>query len=160
MVAVDQDARRNHKPWADIDRANTAEVKDYVRRYGWIRASVFGRQAEADAALLVQHADHDPEFQKEVLAIYERLRKTGEFRPVHYAYLYDRVAMHRPDAPPGVLVVDGAARQRYGTQGTCRDGRWEPFPLERPAEVDRLRAEVGLEPLERYRTRFRCPGFR
>jgi hypothetical protein len=160
LVASDQNARRNRLPWSEIDRANVAALKEILGKHGWPTISVFGRDADRDAWLLVQHADHDPAFQKEVLAILARLKDTGETSPANYAYLYDRAAGHPARTPDGIRVQGPDASpgglQRYGTQGQCAGGRWEPFPIEDPARVDERRKSVGLGPLEEYRRLFRC----
>jgi CubicO group peptidase (beta-lactamase class C family) len=94
-----------------------------------------GGDGASAAWLLAQHADQDRPFQREVLAHIEKLMATGEAGRKDYAYLYDRV--HEP--------------QRYGTQGTCVDGkRWEPREIEDAANVDRRRAEVGLPSMAEY----------
>jgi hypothetical protein len=54
------------------------------------------------------------------------------------AYLTDRV-----------LLAEGK-KQIYGTQYHTVDGKMEPKPLEDPENVDRRRAEAGLEPLAEY----------
>jgi len=129
--------------WDEIDLANTKRVKQFIDEHGWLTISRFGPQADQQAWLLVQHADRDVEFQKRVLALLEPLVAKGETEPSHFAYLYDRVA-------------SGEGRpQRYGTQGRCvGPGKWEPDALENPAEVDALRATVGLAPLATYKQDF------
>jgi len=109
---------------------------------GWFKISVWGKEIDGDAWLLVQHMDGDVVFQKQVLEMLEPLYRTGETDPSNYAHLYDRVAWNerRP--------------QRYGTQGRCAAKlRWEPKPLEEPARVDERRKTVGLEPMKSYRRR-------
>lgn len=127
-----------------IDADNVAWIKTEVRRRGWFPISRYGREAEKDAWLLVQHADNDIAFQTQILALLHQLRGKGETDPKSYAYLYDRVAIHtgRP--------------QRYGTQGGCRDGQRFTSPLEDPVKVDQLRAEVGMTSLAEYNARFTC----
>jgi len=115
------------------DRANTDWIKADLAALGWPKISVYGPKADSDAWLLVQHADHDVEFQKSVLVVLEKLLPTKDTRPQNYAYLYDRVAVaeKRP--------------QRYGTQGRCTGpAKWEPDPTENPDDLDRRRADVGL----------------
>lgn len=121
-----------------LDAANTRELKALLATHGWFRISVFGEQADRDAWLLVQHADQDPEFQRHVLEILEGLYPSGETSSANYAFLFDRVALSQ------------GRRQRYGTQGECVAGDWITKPLEQPEAVDRLRASVGLPPLEVY----------
>lgn len=94
---------------------------------------------------------------KEILHELEDLRLRRETNPRNYAYLYDRAAFITQVPGTGaVMMIQPGRRQRYGTQGRCESGRWEPFPLGEPDRVDQLRATVGLEPLAEYRKMFRC----
>jgi hypothetical protein len=123
-----------------IDEANTAWLEKQVAAHGWFRISEYGAEADDDAWLLVQHADRDVAFQKEILAILEKLIPAGETSKKHYAYLYDRVAIaeKRP--------------QRFGTQGECtRPGVFEPLAVEEPARLDELRASFDLSPIDEYK---------
>jgi len=130
--------------WQQLDGRNTADLKTLLDICSWFTISEWGRAADGNAWLLVQHADEDPEFQKAILAKLESLYPSRETRPDHYAYLYDRVAISAHDPTKRTL-------QRYGTQGRCVEpGKWEPFPIEDEANVDLRRAEVGLPPLAKY----------
>jgi hypothetical protein len=128
----------------NVDETNTKDLKELLKIYDWFTISEFGREADNDAWLLVQHADLDVAFQEQILAKLEVLYKTGETRPDHYAYLYDRVASSSNDR-------SRQRPQRYGTQGHCvGKGKWIPDPLEDAKNVDALRKEVGLPPLAEY----------
>lgn len=132
-----------------IDRANTADLKALLKIHHWFTISEFGEVADNNAWLLVQHADLDPDFQREVLRILEPLVATGETRPSNFAYLFDRVAASWSDLSKQVP-------QRYGTQGMCKGpGVWEPIPLEDPENLDRRRASVGLGPEAEYIAQFK-----
>ncbi len=168
MVQVDQMARMalfKHAAWPReasdyfdlkvaarmdvIDRANTVALQELLKSHSWFTVSEFGSEADDNAWLLVQHADHDPAFQQRVLEILTKLPK-GETRLSNYAYLWDRVAGHT------------GKKQRYGTQGHCAGpGRWEPFEMEDPGRVDERRASIGLAPMEVYERQFKelglCP---
>jgi hypothetical protein len=123
--------------WESIDRGNQAELEKLLELYEWFKISEFGPEAEADAWLLAQHADHDLRFQKRILSILERLLPSGETSGTSFAYLYDRVAVaeNRP--------------QRFGTQGRCvGPGRWEPWPSEEPQALQARRDALGLGPIE------------
>ncbi len=125
----------------DID--NTAWLKVQLPESGWFRISVYGPSADKNAWLLVQHADHDVAFQKQVLSLLEPLVPLKETSPGNYAYLYDRVAVaeKRP--------------QRYGTQGRCvGDKKWKAFEAEDPDQLDARRASVGLMPQAEYEAIF------
>jgi hypothetical protein len=142
----------------DLDAYTRRELKnilasDVVQRAGgWITISGFGEKAAEDAFIVVQHADDDPDFQKEILEKLEGLYQAGEADPRTYAYLYDRVAV--------VMAYPGHRQlQRYGTQGGEGCGYneegfqtipWKPFPMEDPARVDERRASVGLFPMAEY----------
>lgn len=119
----------------NVEHAN--RLKSIIAVYGWPGRSLVGNDAARAAWLIVQHADHDPEFQRRVLQILEPLVSTGEVSGSEYAYLWDRT--HTP--------------QRYGTQGECtKDGDWRVREIESPAQVDSRRAAAGLFPekLEDY----------
>lgn len=119
--------------WTEVDGRNTEDMKALLERHGWFNISRWGVQADSEAWLLVQHADHDRPFQREVLKTLETLYPQGETRPANYAYLFDRVA------------VAAKEPQRYGTQGRCTGpGTWEPWTCEEPERLDERRASVGL----------------
>ncbi len=130
------------------NRAHTDTVRALIDRHGWFDIGRFGAIADQDGWILVQHADHDPGFQQEVLDILADRVEAGQSDPARYAYLYDRVQ------------AQAGQPQRYGTQGRCvAKGAWEPLPLELPEYVDRLRAEVGLGTLKAYQAQVAslCP---
>ena len=132
-----------------VDIANTAEIKKLLGKYGWFGISEFGAQADNDAWLLVQHADRDPEFQREVVSRLEPLAARGETKPAHFALLFDRVALSYNDPTKQTL-------QRYGTQGRCTGpGTWAPFPVEDPDNLDERRRSVGLPPMAEYQGMFK-----
>lgn len=130
--------------WPALDRRNTEELKKLLKLHRWFTIGEFGQAADDAAWLLVQHADHDPAFQKSTLKILDGLWAKGETDPGHYAYLWDRVAASFHDPSKRRLL-------RYGTQGGCTGpGKWEPLPVEKPALLDKRRASVGLGPEADY----------
>ncbi|MCC2978369.1 hypothetical protein LK533_17100 [Sphingomonas sp. PL-96] len=135
---------------AETDRSNTQWLKKIIADRGWPKASEIGQDGAREAWLLVQHADADPAFQLKALRLMQPLLATGDVSKRNYAYLHDRV----------MLKLIG--KQRYATQVTCENGKRIPLPLEDPEHLDRLRAEVGLEPLPTYMDQIResageCP---
>src|SRR5204863_381197 len=64
--------------WRKLDGQNTADLKSLLQAYNWFTIGEWGRAADNNAWLLVQHADEDPEFQKEILAKLEKLYPSGE----------------------------------------------------------------------------------
>jgi hypothetical protein len=121
--------------------------------WGWFTVSLFGAEADRDAWLLVQHADHDHDFQEQVLDILEKLYPQGETSPANYAYLYDRISV--------AYVFNNCSPrnlQRYGTQMTRDEaGELKPFPVEDPTHLDERRLQMGLKPMAQYLKKFPTP---
>ncbi|WP_413944432.1 DUF6624 domain-containing protein [Bdellovibrio sp. HCB-162] len=137
--------KRNNK----LDSQNTADTKMLLKKYEWFKISVFGEKADNQGWLLVQHADLDVEFQKQVLTILERLYPLQETKPANYAYLFDRVAISSNDPK-------NRKPQRYGTQGQCvGPGQWEPWPIEDEKNVDKRRKSMGLRTMAEYKALFK-----
>jgi len=129
---------------ATTDADNTAWMKQLVDHHGWPTLARVGAEGAGNAWLLVQHADHDVDFQERCLVLLRAATAEGQADRKHLAYLEDRVAMHR-DRP-----------QRYGTQFVqAPEGAkgFVPYTLEDSARVDEWRASVGLEPLADYARR-------
>lgn len=129
------------------DLKNTKLLKQHVNKKGWPTISMVGETASSSAWLLVQHADHDPAFQYEMLQIMEPLVEQNEVSKSNYAYLYDRV----------MLKLKG--KQRYGTQVRCKDGKRQVLPLEDDIvgekALDAVRKQLSLGPIAEYMKLFR-----
>ena len=119
-------------------RAHVDELKAIIASHGWPRISQVGNEAVQAAWLVVQHADFDRAFQREVLAMLEPLANESEVEPKHVGYLRDRIA------------VGEGLPQTYGTQGRCVGDAWEPFPIEAAESVDERRLSLAMEPLAMY----------
>ncbi len=122
-------------------------AKEIIHKYGYPTSNKVGTEASHHFFVLIQHADAEPNFQKEMLPILDRLSRKGEISRKDYAYLYDRVKRNT------------GGKQRYGTQpsygkgGTLFDENNRiilPPDLEDPKNVDKRRKSVGLEPIEKY----------
>lgn len=104
--------------------------------HGWPKLSEFGKEAAFFAWIIVQHADHNVEFQKKCLKRIKQLIKEDEAEKRCFAYLYDRIQINQNKL------------QRYGTQIDYKTGL--PKPLEDPLHVNERRTDMGLESLEEY----------
>lgn len=128
-----------------LDRQNTSDIKDLLKIYHWFTVTEFGERADSQAWLIVQHADLDVNFQKDILNILTELWPKNETSPKNYAYLFDRVAASWGDTSKRTL-------QRYGTQGQCLGPKqWEPLPMEDPEHINQRRSSVGLNTLDEYK---------
>lgn len=131
-----------------LPQRHTTALKNILKEHDWIRISVFGEEADGHAWLIVQHADHDHDFQQDVLNRLERLYPQGETSPQHYAYLHDRVQTR------GFFHQGPRGLQRFGTQGHYVNQHWQPFPCEAAEHLDERRKSVGLTPMAEYRKAF------
>lgn len=150
---ADQAPRRKMRPGTPFDRGlltemeatqrdNVEWLKQVIADRGWPGRSLVGPDGADAAWLIVQHAAHDPDFQRECLGLLEEAAAAGEVSQSNVAYLTDRV------------MLKETGRQRYGTQFQHGKDGPEPFPLEDPDRVDELRAAAGLMPLAEYRKGF------
>lgn len=151
MSRVDQEARtrdfkgleENKQMAADmqrIDAANTLRLHEIVEEFGWPTISMVGEDGAKAAWLLIQHADHDVDFQAKCLGLMEELIASGGVRKKDVAYLTDRVLLNQ------------GKEQIFGTQFQSRDnGNWfGPRPLANPEGVEERRHEYGLKPFAEY----------
>lgn len=148
MAELDQFMRDrcmdNPDGWDEtVDYRNTERLKTIIDTIGWPSISKVWREGAANAWLIVQHADHDLEFQKKCLALIN-LEPEGEVAKRDIAYLEDRIA-----------IGDGKP-QIYGTQFYMNsDGQLQPLPIQDADNVDMRRKEIGLGTLAEYQKRMR-----
>jgi hypothetical protein len=140
MCAADQDLRERNldsgdEYWdEDIDVKNTQRMKEIVQQIGWPTISKVGSEVSSDAWLLVQHADHDVEFQVYCLELMKE-SQDGDVEKHEIAYLEDRIR------------VNQGRGQLYGTQFKQENQRHIPLLIEDEVNVDLRRAEMGMGPL-------------
>lgn len=138
-----------------IDAENTARLHEIVKEYGWPTISMVGNRGSRAAFVLIQHADHDLAFQQNCLEMMIPLADKGEVRKKDVAFLTDRVWVGM-----GAPFVDGVPTnpvvQVFGTQfHTDEKGEFGPWPIEDRENLDKRRAEYGLEPFAEYEEHMR-----
>jgi hypothetical protein len=126
-----------------IDTDNTAWIKTVIAKHGWPGTALVGDQGADDAWLLVQHADRDPEFQRQALELLKSAVEADDAPARHLAYLTDRV------------LVDAGKPQLYGTQYTDEGDSLQPQPVHDPKRLDERRAAMGLDTAAAYDQRMR-----
>ena len=126
--------------WMQVVRENTERVKRVISDFGWISSHVFGDRASSDAWLLVQHADHNLDFQKSYLQEMQSFADKTPEEHKHYGYLLDRV------------LVNSGELQEYGTQGymDLGVGKWVLHPVREPEHLNKRRLSLGMEPHDEY----------
>jgi hypothetical protein len=122
------------------DYNNLVKIKEIIKLYHWPKISQIGKDGQNNLWLIVQHADQDVLFQKDVLDKMEKLYGTHEINIENYAFLLDRVRCNLN------------YKQIYGTQVVWKDkGTAENFrPIENEDAVDARRKKIGLNSLEIY----------
>lgn len=128
-------AAANSAMWAPLtatDERLMAELLTMVPPEGWFLKSAYGEQAASAAFLIVQHSDL--ENWRRFVPVLEPLVAAGEVDGQSYGLMYDRLAQNE-----GRL-------QRYGTQVTCKAGKWviDRENLEDPDNADARRREMGF----------------
>ena len=133
--STDSHTVENLKRFMQLDLSNIGRMKQIISRYGWPSQSMVGERGCEAAWLLIQHADHDPAFQKQGFILLERAVEDKDAPASLLAYLTDRIRVN--DGRPQV----------YGTQ--LRPDL-SPFPIEDETRVDDRRMNSGLQPLADY----------
>ena len=113
-----------------VDKALLEELLTMVPPEGWFKKSVYGERAAGAAFLIIQHSDL--ENWRRFVPVLEPLVAQGEVDGQSYGLMYDR------------LAINEGRPQRYGTQMTCKDGRWVVDKLEDPEHVDERRSAMNF----------------
>lgn len=124
------------------DSLNLVKIEEILRIYSYPGKSLVGEVEASTAWLVVQHAPLEKQVQ--YFPMIEDAAQKGEIPKSDSALLLDRIRM-RQGQP-----------QVYGSQ-IVRDpnsGQWMLHLVEDEANVNRRRAEIGMEPLEDYALRF------
>jgi hypothetical protein len=124
------------------DSINLSYVKEILDKYGWLSPEEVGKKANNTLFLVIQHADHLT--QVKYLPMMRDAVKKSSASGSSLALLEDRVA------------IDEGKKQIYGSQLAMYFDSNEYFvlPLEDPDNVDKRRAEVGLQPIAQYLERW------
>jgi len=151
MAKIDQEFRK--KAMADpknfeigkelgrIDEENTKRCKEIIDEFGWPTFELVGEDAASDFWLLVQHADHDKEFQERCLELLRKAVNDGQAFKKDLAYLEDRV------------LVGKGEEQKYGTQFFMKDFRFVPRPIADSENLEKRREEMGMETFQKNQER-------
>ena len=136
---VDSKELKAHwKMISEKDSINLIKVKTILDTRGWLGEDVVGEQGNTTLFLIIQHSDIKT--QERYLPMMRQAVKNGKAKGSSLALLEDRVALRQ------------GRMQIYGSQ-INRDIKTQSYyvsPLEDPDNVDKRRAEVGLQPLAEY----------
>ena len=130
--------KSHYRLMAETDSLNLIKVKSILDSRGWLGADIVGEKGNSCLFLVIQHADLST--QEKYLPMMREAVKSGNAGASSLALLEDRVALRQ------------GKKQIYGSQiGWNKDTKlYFVSPLEDPDNVDKRRAEVGLQPLSEY----------
>jgi len=154
MLASDQQSRQllnkagekdRATLWAEqnvLDKANQTRIDEIVKTHGWPGKKEFGPKAAVAAFSVIQHSTS--EMMRRYLPILRKAMENGDADKSSFALLDDRVRM-----------IEGRP-QRFGSQvqGSPNSNMYF-WQIEDEENVDKRRAEMGLEPLAEYAKRFK-----
>jgi len=118
-------------------------IKEIFDQNGFVGFDLAGKEGSVNFWLMVQHSDHNPKFQKEVLEKMKIEVDKGNAPPSNYGLLVDRVKLNT------------GQKQVYGTQVAynLKTGQAYPKKLADSVTVNDRRKSIGLEPIEIYLNR-------
>lgn len=121
-----------------VDSSNLIKIKRILDKYGWLGPDVVGKKGSLTLFIVVQHAGL--KIQEEYLPMLREAVKNGNVNKGYLAMLEDRVA------------TGNGRKQIYGTQigMNPETGKNYILPLEDPENVNELRRQMDLPPMEVY----------
>jgi len=124
-----------------IDSSNVQMIENLISRYGWLGKSFAGTGGNQTCFLVIQHADLAT--QLKYIPLLRQSVADGESNASDLALMEDRINMR------------SGKKQRYGSQVVLdNEGRNVFYPIEDEKNVNLRRAEMGLEPIEKYARHF------
>jgi len=120
------------------DSSNLIQVESIIKKYGWLGYDKIGSQANTILFMVIQHSNLLT--QETYLPLMREAVKNGNAQAKSLALLEDRIALYK------------GKMQSYGSQifWSKANNRYFILPLADPDNVDKRRAEVGLQPLGEY----------
>ncbi len=120
------------------DNINLKKIKKILDTKGWLGTSIIGAEGSSTLFLVIQHSDLKT--QMKYLPMLESAVLNGQASPQDLALMQDRVNL------------GNGKKQNYGSQLTLdsKTGKFKVLPLIDPKNVNKRRAKVGLEPIEKY----------
>lgn len=118
-------------------------LKQIFDKWGFVGFDLAGEEGSRNFWVMVQHSDHSPDFQQEVLEKMKIEVEKGNAIPSDYGLLVDRVRLNT------------GQKQVFGTQLAYSKETGQAYPrnLEDSLNVNKRRISIGLEPIEEYLNR-------
>ena len=117
-----------------IDEPNTKRLGRIFDQIGFPNTAKVGKDGMQAFMILLQHASGD-ELRVKALKPITTAFKKNELPSMDYANFVDRLRLHQ------------GKKQLYGTGFDFRDGKMVLSPTEKPKDLDKRRAKIGLPPM-------------
>lgn len=122
---------------------NEKKIRDILDSSGWPDKEVIGEQGNLTICNVIQHSDN--EVRLKYLPMMRQAVQEGKLSPRLLARAEDRIATERGD-----LQIYGGQMKYYPETKS-----FNVWPVYDPANIDKRRAEIGLEPIaEHLKNRF------
>lgn len=120
-----------------IDSTNLVQIEELIGKYGWLNRNFVGPDGNMTCFLVIQHSDSATQIKYFPLLL--QSVQQGESKPSNLALLTDRILMHQ------------GKKQIYGSQVVSdKDGNNVLYPIEDEKNVNKRRADFGMQPIEDY----------
>jgi hypothetical protein len=134
-----RDSKEMKAFWQTIlknDSINLIKVSKILDEHGWPDKKRIGKRGTSTLFLVIQHADQKA--QEKYLPMIKKAVADNNLPKRQFAMFYDRLILRRGE------------RQVYGTQLAISKESKNPYvlPLEDPTNVDKRRAEMGLNTMQ------------
>ena len=139
-----KDEKIDAEKYNKINQEVIYEFKEYIKNNGFPFKNLYGQDVYKAAVVLALHTSNDF-----LESIFEIIKEAGENQIdiKDKAYFIDRILVYR------------GKPQIYGMQFKISiDGLMEPLSIEDPHNVNKRRAEIGLELIEKYKKRVEEQG--
>jgi hypothetical protein len=124
-----------------VDSINLVKIEQIIHQYGYPGKRLVGNIQANTTWLIIQHSPLS--IQEKYLPMLQKAADDGEMAKSNMILLTDRIRMYK------------GQKQLYGTQVSLNaTGQNSFYPIEDEVNVNKRRAEAGLEPLEEYAKRF------
>lgn len=123
-----------------VYRTHEKQLQKIFTEFGFLGFDLVGKKGSQNFWLMVQHSDHNINFQKKVLKAMKHHVDNNNASPSDYAFLVDRIKTNSGEA------------QVYGSQVDYNWKVCQAFSKKilDSANVNKRRKAIGLEPLEVY----------
>jgi hypothetical protein len=132
--------KMSEKEWNSFkDSVYTTHQKrseEIFNEFGFLGYDLVGKEGSDNFWVIIQHSDHDPEFQKKVLEKMKVQVDRGNATAEYYGYLVDRVN------------INTGKEQVYGTQFDYNEfGQAYPKNISDTTGINARRISLGLTPM-------------